>query len=680
MSADPLADFDEIFAPSQPHGGSDDPLDEFANTPAPPETAPAQLESFGDATLTEDLIPLHRWNFRDADGKERGKSPRDGAWGRRPYKPWEIESWIQSGNNVGFRIPSGWVVLDYDPRNVSEGRDVLAEFQVKFSVDLSKYPRVRTGSGGSHWYMRNPSLERFVNELAEFRGIEIKGVGRQVVAPGSVHPCGGPYQWMKGPALKDAPEVPSALRLAARWMSHQAESAPHKEISVAEVNECLRQIDVTTYNGDHERWLELMISVHAASGGDTEMREAFIEWCVGDPNYASHDEQIRSRWDSLHAGRPGGITVGTLYYHVQASGGRIPHAPADEVFADAPLPQPAPPPRSRIELLSYTDMKNRPIPPYLVDDLLVSDGMTSVIGAPKRGKTYWTLPMALCVATGRPFFGRSVRPGRVVYVCTEGGIGRFRQRIDAHLKHHEIDPGELDGRFVLVPTPIRLLNRDDADALLQALGDGYDLAIYDTLARTMGGNENDTADMNAYVDALDRLRGAGANGTQVVVHHTGKDTSRGGRGSNALPGAVEREFVITRPRRGVHVARISNDRHSDGSWKEVYRFQPVDIGEEGPTPGVLVRDDAATTEFLDPKYDALIAACNEAPGRAISTDKAIDLVWQAGKAAKPDYQRESARRWVDRLPKVPQWQAASGLQRTDDGVRLASGDEDQSWT
>ena len=30
-----------------------------------------------------DLIPLHRWNYRDLRDRERGKSPRDPLWRRR---------------------------------------------------------------------------------------------------------------------------------------------------------------------------------------------------------------------------------------------------------------------------------------------------------------------------------------------------------------------------------------------------------------------------------------------------------------------------------------------------------------------------------------------------------------------------------------------------------------------
>jgi hypothetical protein len=49
---------------------------------------------------------------------------------------------------------------------------------------LPEVPFVRTGGGGLHLYMRNPSDVRVVNELPEYPGVEFKSHGRQVVAGG----------------------------------------------------------------------------------------------------------------------------------------------------------------------------------------------------------------------------------------------------------------------------------------------------------------------------------------------------------------------------------------------------------------------------------------------------------------------------------------------------------------
>jgi len=287
------------------------------------------LAHYRDAGLKGELIPLHRWDHRDEKG-ERGKSPRDAQWRRRMYTLEEIAQWGRAGGNVGFRIPADWMVFDYDPRNVPEGRDVLEEFRMFYGVDLTTFPRVRTGSGGLHAYGRIPMGVRLRNALDEFPGIEFKTLGRQVVAPGSIHPCGEYYEWLDGPVLKDAPEWPAVLldaikRVVTTIGGHQ------EEIPLAEAEALLGRLDATEFQ-EHDRWLELMMAFHSATGGVPEAREIFAEWSTQDAAYADHGPIIRQRWDTLRA-REGGVTVGTLYHRVLEKHGSVPPAPPEAVFS-----------------------------------------------------------------------------------------------------------------------------------------------------------------------------------------------------------------------------------------------------------------------------------------------------------------------------------------------------------
>src|SRR3546814_20165080 len=62
---------------------------------------------------------------------------------------------------------------------------------------LDAWPTVMTGSGGRHHYMIVPEGFLAMDSVADFPGIEFKGHGRQVVAPGSSHPnTGKPYVWI----------------------------------------------------------------------------------------------------------------------------------------------------------------------------------------------------------------------------------------------------------------------------------------------------------------------------------------------------------------------------------------------------------------------------------------------------------------------------------------------------
>nr|MBP6802095.1 bifunctional DNA primase/polymerase [Zoogloea sp.] len=87
------------------------------------------------------LIPLHRWDARDAKGRARGKSPIDGAWQSRDYDSREVLAQAERrGLNVGVRLPPTWMVLDVDPRNFPEGRDSLAELVADARLDLTVCP------------------------------------------------------------------------------------------------------------------------------------------------------------------------------------------------------------------------------------------------------------------------------------------------------------------------------------------------------------------------------------------------------------------------------------------------------------------------------------------------------------------------------------------------------------
>lgn len=288
------------------------------------------LDALADAGF--DLIPLNRWDTRDQFGRERGKSPRHTDWTTRPYEQSAVLAWAAEGGNVGVRLRPPDLVIDYDPRNAPPGRDVVAELELEFGLDLSRAPSVVTGSGGRHWYFRLPPLvEKIRNGLDLFPGIEFKSVGRQVVAAGSRHPNGNLYEWAPdSPPLSTLPEAPEALVRAIERPAVR-QSAP-AEISLEALQRCLDQIDVVDYRGDHERWRELMTACHSASGGSLEGCETFVAWCVGDPAYAQDAEEIRYRWDTFDAG--GAVRVGTLYKHVRDAGGIPPGKAAADVFTE----------------------------------------------------------------------------------------------------------------------------------------------------------------------------------------------------------------------------------------------------------------------------------------------------------------------------------------------------------
>jgi P4 family phage/plasmid primase-like protien len=307
-------------------GGSKGPSNDTRPVTAG-RTKPSLLAPLIDAGY--ELIPL----------RERDKVPCDKNWTRRPYKSAEQVSHMEGGGNVGVRLRATDLVIDVDPRNFEDAWDKVdpfSELVLRLGLDPAWWPRVETGGGGSHYYLTKPDDVSVVDRLAEFPGVEFKTLGRQVVAPGSVHPdTGRLYAWDE---LTDdpsaAPSAPDALIEAIARSRTAAPAVDGGAHSPEEIAAMLDALDPEVFR-DHDAWFEVMCACHHATDGAAKAE--FIEWSTGDPAYADHAGRIAARWDSL--GRQGGgarITHRTLH-KLLADANRedaIPRTPPEEDFDD----------------------------------------------------------------------------------------------------------------------------------------------------------------------------------------------------------------------------------------------------------------------------------------------------------------------------------------------------------
>jgi hypothetical protein len=283
------------------------------------------------------LIPLHHWQAVDERGRQRGKTPRDGAWQARQYDSAAVLSGAdKSGVNVGVRLPPTMMVLDVDPRNFPEDRNSLAELVATIGLDLTKAPHTVTGSGGDHYWFRKPADADILDTLDDYPGLDFKSAGRQVVAAGSIHPSGGYYEWDDfAPHLTEAPELPDILlRLIRRPTRAHGEAAGLGELTPEMLARSLEWIDAEDF-GEHEDWLDVMMACHHATAG--EGRQEFIDWSTQDPKYADDGWIIGRRWDSLHTasskgGRP--VTVKYLHKVVQDAGGEVARSEPEDDFEE----------------------------------------------------------------------------------------------------------------------------------------------------------------------------------------------------------------------------------------------------------------------------------------------------------------------------------------------------------
>lgn len=251
--------------------------------------------------------------------------------------------------------------------------------------------------------------------------------------------------------------------------------------------------------------------------------------------------------------------------------------------------------QSRVENLA-SDMKSLyAVKPalsgrYLVKDWLDRGSASVVYGESNVGKTFFAMDLAFHVAARLPWHGVKVAgmgdkewPGKVYYLALEGGSG-FNNRICAMRQERPdiFERIESEGDFVPWPTSIDLHGATDGEAIATAIEEGQQptaLVVIDTLARAMGdGDENTAKDMGQFVRSIDLIRErTGAH--VMVIHHSGKDTSKGARGSGSLRGAVDTEIELTRSG-AVVMAETRKQRDMPPDNVFAYTLRSVFIGND----------------------------------------------------------------------------------------------------
>lgn len=238
-----------------------------------------------------------------------------------------------------------------------------------------------------------------------------------------------------------------------------------------------------------------------------------------------------------------------------------------------------PPPKTGFFLQDVSTFRSSRKIAWHVKGIVPRSDLLVMYGQPGSGKSFVALDMAMAIAKGTPWVERKVTQGRVVYVCAEGASG-FAQRISAYEMQHNLP--SLDMFYVVDGTP-NLLDKGSASMLYNACVEADpDLIIIDTFAQTTpGGNENSSEDVGkalGHCRELSRKLGCSV----MLIHHAGKDDTRGARGWSGLLGATDCEILIRHDKgrhiRSMHVTKLKDGEEDlDG---RIFSLPPVLLGED----------------------------------------------------------------------------------------------------
>lgn len=303
-------------------------------------------------------------------------------------------------------------------------------------------------------------------------------------------------------------------------------------------------------------------------------------------------------------------------------------------------------PAGRYKLRTAAELAALPPIRWLVRGVLPAEGLAALFGASGSGKTFLALDMTAAIAGGRRWFGYRVNAAPVVYVGLEGEAG-LSQRVQAWDKHHGRTPPEAL-RFV-VSQPFDLLQSEDV-AELAAACRGAGLVVVDTLNRAAPGvDENSSQDMGRIIEAAADLQRR-IGGLVLLVHHAGKDQTKGMRGHSSLHAALDAAIEVRRDG-DAREWRIAKSKDGADAESIPFRLEVVTLGIEAdgtPLTSCAVVPDNSASEVRRVK---LPSGGNQR------------IVWEA----LPDVLKHASREGIPEC--VPAGKDAAPVETVIDGLR-----------
>lgn len=447
---------------------------------------------------------------------------------------------VQPDYNVGVATGGGLVVVDVDTR-------VNGALGALLALDLPDDTlTVRTPGGGFHLYYQGDDVANSAGKLGA--GIDVRGAGGYVIAPGSYFADADGAKGYRGSyALEhDLPPLtaPPHLILLAGQPRAKEDGGPVSVDDPMDIEYAIRYLRV-----------EAPPAVEGQGGNNTaylvaaRLHEIGLSAEAATDLLAEHwNPRCAPPWD--HGDLSRFAAHAELYaQNRQGSGGL---AAAAEAFAEAvPLDEPEPEPRAPRELfLEGGELLDAPFPDWLIEDIIPEQGLGLLAGQSRVGKSLMALRLARAVMTGEPFCERQiVKTGGVLYIAAEAE-GTLPDRYRAVLGA-KFTPRDLRGQrlpFLSNAISFRGLDamggalRHGADRMLRRFDVPLRLVIVDTAAAAFPlANENEQGEVNNLMLSLLSLTKA-AGVAVVLVHHFGKNSSTGVRGSSAW--TDNSEFIL----------------------------------------------------------------------------------------------------------------------------------------
>ena len=476
---------------------------------------------------------------------------------------------------------SGTCAIDVD--DYSKAREWLEDRSVDLDALFLDPRSVQIHSGKANhgkliYALDTPLASKQIKDqgsaVIDFRCATAGGLTVQDVLPPSIHPdTGQPYQWKYADDLigdwRDLPPLPEALKEI--WLREISDSTalvagdiPDKGASSDELRTLLMQHDP---NMNRDDWIKVGMAIHHETSGSMEGLHLWDAWSSKATDKYAGINDLKICWRSFHD-TPGAVTVGMLR---QGAAATLDDFDVIEEAAEVdPWDAAAKAKVAKFNMVHVAEVAKRAPPKWLVENVLPKQDLAMLYGESGSGKSFVALDIAFAIATGFDWNGLPTEKHPVVWIAAEAA-GSMRNRTKAYAQARGIELENAD-LWVIGETP-SLMDTEESVALAEAVrGKKPGLIIVDTLAAaSIGANENSGEDMNIVMGAC-RMLHETTGALVMLIHHTGKDLSRGARGWSGMKGAMHTEMTVSYH---LDMRKFEVTKQRDGEEGQAWPFRLV---------------------------------------------------------------------------------------------------------
>lgn len=541
------------------------------------------------------------------------------GWHEATNDPAQIQRWLNVNPDWNWAVACGMsdlFVFDIDPNGLDWWAKLLERDPViKSAVDRAF--QVRTPKGGLHVYFRGegPSTASRIADGIDTRGgIKRNGKivsGGYVLLPGSKTKAGpgrvdGAYNALPGGTIEPLPDfmaaiVPARKKTDTLGLDRNPEHDQPRNISWAK-----DLIDSYVKSG--------RVSIEGKGGNNLAFQVAasILDKAVSpgmcfDLLWEHWNPHCQPPWDDFELET---VIRNAASYAEDAGGvkGFQSNADAFANFVGMETPELTAPVaernrRSKLKWLSdYADSARDP--EWLLPGYVPAHGIGMLYGASGSYKSFVALDWALCLANGiAGQWGAPPVKNDVLFLAGEGPNATAKKRWPAWNEWQGVEFRN-DNRFIIldfVPSFNDIQEWENIKADLAELKARPALIVIDTATRLNTGlDENSANDMTKITNFMEQLAHY-YECSVMVIHHTGKDESKGARGSSAL--FANMDFAIsTKKVQDGTMLTVRKQKDADVSDENRY-LKVVEVGQSIVLAHSDEKPNGSRSEEKKPRYD-----------------------------------------------------------------------------